>query len=273
MPNKQADVYEQQWQPQDYLRQYYSTPYITDDEQCHLTFLANGLQRLSRKYRLGVEVGCGPTVHHAMPLIDYVDQIYMTDLLSENLDEVRLWLQDDPRAHQWDAYLSAVLDVEDGRIRESLECRKQAMRQRVTRLFPADLREPMSLGTGEVYDLIVSYYCFENVATCHHDWRSLLKNLCNQLKPGGVMFMGAALHCREYYVLNRSFPCVPLELKDFADALPTLGFPPEQTEIIVKDNISWGAQGIKSICCVRAEKSSLAKHQVVAQKQVAQDFL
>lgn len=259
MPSKQADVYEQQWQPQDYLRQYYSKPYISDDERCHLTFLAKGLQRLSRKYRLGVEVGCGPTIHHAMPLIDYVDEIHMSDLLSNNLDEVRLWLNDDPRAHRWDAYLSAVVDSEDGRIREPLECRKQAMRQRVTRLIPADLREPSSLGMGEIYDLILAYYCLENVATSLQEWRLLLRSLCNQLKPGGVLFMGAALHCHEYHVLNRSFPCVPLDLKDFADALPTLGFPSAQTEITVNDNISWETQGIKSICCIRAEKSSLTK--------------
>lgn len=258
MPNKRADVYERLWQPKDYLRQFYSDDVIPDDERCHLTFLANGLQRLSRKYRLGLEVGCGPTIHHALPLVDYVDEIHMTDLLPENLDEVRLWLHDDPKAHRWDAHLSAELDAEYGRAHESLECRKQTMRQRVTRLIAADLREPASLGAGDVYDLIVSYYCLECVATSHDEWRSLLKSLCHQLKPGGVLFMGAALHCHEYHVLNRSFPCVPLESKDFADALPTLGFPPEQTEIIVEDNIGWEAQGINSICCVRAEKSSLA---------------
>lgn len=45
-----------------------------------------------RTYDSAIDIGCGPTVHHAFPLAPFIREIHLADYLPANLAEVRLWL-------------------------------------------------------------------------------------------------------------------------------------------------------------------------------------
>lgn len=104
-----ADLYQKAWNPREYLRQYYSGDSISDDEQAVFAQLAEWFQEHGRVFDLALEFGCGPTLHHAAALIPHVKELHLADYLPENLNEIRLWLQDDPSSHNWDVYLKGIL--------------------------------------------------------------------------------------------------------------------------------------------------------------------
>ena len=86
--------------PRDYLATYYCQP-PTADEQMVLAFLAEHFPKIASQ-PCAIEIGCGPTVHHVLPLAPYVSAIHMADYLPENLDEVRRWRDREPGAHGWE---------------------------------------------------------------------------------------------------------------------------------------------------------------------------
>jgi hypothetical protein len=75
--------------PRDYLATYYCQP-PTADEQMVLAFLAQHYPKLESQ-PCAIEIGCGPTVHHVLPLAPFVSEIHMADYLPGNLRQVRRW--------------------------------------------------------------------------------------------------------------------------------------------------------------------------------------
>ena len=72
---------------------YLHTYYVGDpptDEQLLSRFLAATAGLLPRSGRF-LELGCGPTVHHAIAVAPFVHELHLRDYLEENLDAVRAW--------------------------------------------------------------------------------------------------------------------------------------------------------------------------------------
>lgn len=243
-----------EWDPSAYLRQYLSTPQVSEDEQANFEFAVAAFRRSGRRFGVAVEVGCGPTLHHAFALVPHVEELHLTDYLPENLQEVRRYLSAEPDAHNWDAYISGVLTAEGEAAPRCLRERERLLRQRVTTLKAVDIRMLPPLADHGKYDLVASYYCAECVATTQEEWRRYLANICVLIAPGGVLLLGALRRCRAYRVFDRAFPSAYVDELDFAAALPALGFATSATTIRAVPVMEWSSQGFESICCVWAEK-------------------
>ena len=174
--------------------------------------------------------------------------------MPENLHEVRRWLDDGADAHDWGVYFRGVLAAEGQAGHAIVEERTAELRRRITALKNADVRLNHPLQDGSVYDLVISYYCIEAVATNRSDWSRYLANLVQLVAPGGLLILAAMRRCREYHVFDRTFPTAFIDETDFATELPQLGFPPEQTVIRSVSVADWAEQGFDSICCVRARR-------------------
>lgn len=255
MAEETGTVYQRLWNSKAYLQQYYSTPTVSDDEQAIFRFLSTGLKQMGRCFNQAIEVGCGPTLHHAMAVVPYVDELHLADYMATNLDEIRLWLMDDAQRHDWDMYFRSLLVEEGCDDSSTLANRKKVLRQRVTALKLADIRRDHPLGDGSTYDLVMSFYCVEAAATSRDEWRQCLSNLCRLVSPGGVLFLSAVRRCHAYRVLSTEFPTAYIDENDFAAVLPELGFPSANTEIQTVTVTDWSEEGFDSICCVRCEKS------------------
>jgi len=90
--------------PRQYLSTYFST--VMEDERELVRWLVehgrqhvagiDGGQRVSM-----LDLGCGPTVHHILPLWDLLVAVTVMDLLPGNLDEISRWLHAPDNGHDW----------------------------------------------------------------------------------------------------------------------------------------------------------------------------
>jgi hypothetical protein len=42
---------------------------------------------------VALEFGCGPTVHHAFPLVNVAGEVHMAEFLASNRAQIEKWLQ------------------------------------------------------------------------------------------------------------------------------------------------------------------------------------
>ena len=252
-----ADIYEQLWNPQEYLSQYYSGNYVADDEKANFEFMVTWLKQSQRIYERGIDFGCGCTLHHVMPLVPYVGEIHLADYLPENLVELQKWLDNKPEAHNWDTYFREVLALEGNQdiSANDLALRKQQLRRKITALKLGNIRNSQPLPDDSTYDLVVSFYCLEAVTSSKAEWRTLMSNLGRLVAPGGTLFLSAIRKCQFYTVMEKKFPVAAMNETDFTAVLTENGFDPAHTEIQVIQIADWAEQGFDSICIVKAEKS------------------
>lgn len=154
MPEPESGVYERLWDPREYLRQYYAIPHVSEDERAHIAFARRQFARAGRRFARAVEVGCGPTLHHALLLAAHVDALWLADYLPANLEECRRSLAGEPGAHDWGVSVSGMQPA-------AVADPWQVLRERVAGLLPVDVLAARPLGADDSFDLVASYYCIE----------------------------------------------------------------------------------------------------------------
>lgn len=252
----QPNIYDELWNPQEYLRQYYSQDFIPDDEEAIQERLVAFLKRSGRTFARAIDVGCGPTVHLHTALAPYVGELHLADYLPENLRTVDRWLRDEPGAHNWDLNIKYVLELETGEpvSQSDVEARKQLMRQKVTALKPCDLRRSQSLGENETYDLVLSVYCVDAATDSKDEWRQWIGNLLSLCAENGLAVIASANQARHYHIGNTSFPFTFLDEKDLSAALIAAGFNLSQAIIETVPIKTWADVGFDGIVIAIAEK-------------------
>jgi hypothetical protein len=243
-----AEIYDKLWDAREYLRQYYATSAVPGDELANIAFARRKFAEAGRTFDSAIEVGCGPTLHHAMLLAPHVARLELTDYVADNLTEVRKSLDEAPDAHDWSVYLQGMLEPGG----TSAETLWQTVRGKVMQLRQMDIRVPQS---GS-YDLVASYYTAECVAETQAEWRQCLATLAGLVAPGGALLLGVVRHCRAYDVHGQVFPATYVDEADFAKVLPSLGFDAAQTVVEVASASDWIDQGFDSICCAWAIKGA-----------------
>jgi NNMT/PNMT/TEMT family len=245
--------------PRDYLATYYCQP-PTTDEQMVLAFLAEHFPKIESQ-PCAIEIGCGPTVHHVLPLAPYVSAIHMADYLPENLDEVRRWRDREPDAHQWEEYTALTLDLE-GRPKgpADIERRERDVRRKMTRFLVCDLKSDVPLGTPRQYAAVCSFYCGENIGITRDEWLKVMQRLANLTQPGGFLFL-SALRETTYYVVRSSdgssqrLPSAYLTERNFAEVLPQLGFAIHDMVIDSRGLTGQEDEGVNGVILVAARKA------------------
>src|SRR2546423_802580 len=99
----------EEWSARDYLTEYYSS--VMEDERHTLAFLIDSLRGLPEVER-ALDVGSGPCVHHAFPLVCAAKEIHCADFLPVNRAEIERWLRQEPHAHDWSAFTRETLRLE-----------------------------------------------------------------------------------------------------------------------------------------------------------------
>jgi hypothetical protein len=252
----QSDPYLLEWDPKEYLRQYYSTAYIPDDSQAAIRFLIEQLSNNVARYRRALDFGCGPTLYSAISMVPHVQELHLADYLPTNLREIRRWLNDEPDAHDWDVYFRGILELESANAStvEQIAARKAELRRKVTALFEGNIRRPHPLDQLRIYDLVVSFFCIEAVSVDRKEWELFLGYLSSMVAPGGTMVLAAVRRCNGYQVLGRKFPATCVDENDFARVLPHIGFSKSGMVIRAVPIAEWVEEGFDSICLVAATK-------------------
>jgi hypothetical protein len=244
------------WHPEDYLKQYYVTDTIPADELGIYNLLISYLQTEAPHFATALDFGCGPTLHHIIPLIPYTEELHLADYVTANLAAIQQWLRGETRAHNWDVYIKGVLQLE-GIAQPSLtdlERRKAQMRCKVRRLKHGNLHWPHPLMDGSTYPLVVSCYCADSATHSKVQWRLFMRNLFNLVEPGGTLILSALHNSQNYHVGARCFPSAQVTEQDMYAILSEGHFVQKTLDLHVIPVTEWAEEGFEGIIVARAQK-------------------
>ncbi len=253
MPEAASERYQSAWRPRRYLEQYYSTG-ATSDDVAQARFAMERLRDLGRALPTALEVGCGPTPHHAFSIAPFVQRLTLADYLPSNLEEARLWVDAHPSAFDSDllmtGMLAAELDVDPNLAAVVLPDRQRLLRACVREYALVDILRDPPLGEPRAFDLVASYYCLEALGLDHDAWRAGMRRLANLVAPGGALLLGAMRNASMYRVFEQEYPVTRVNEVDFAALLPELGFEPTSIRVDVAASPEFASEGFDSVCCV-----------------------
>jgi hypothetical protein len=244
------------WHPGDYLKQYYATDAISTDELGIYNVVMSYLQADRPHCGTALDFGCGPTLHHVIPLTPYVEELHLADYVPANLAAIQQWLHGETRAHDWDIYIRGVLQLE-GIAHPSLidlARRKKQMRDKITRLKHGNLHWPHPLMDGSTYPLVVSFYCADSATPDKAQWRLFMLHLFNLVQPGGTLILSALNNTKGYRVGTRYFPSAQVTEQDMYLVLHEGNFVHKTLDLQVTPVAEWAEEGFESIIIVRAQK-------------------
>ncbi len=237
-----------------YMETFYRNKPPTNDERAVLTFLAAHLHRIVGT-PVVLEVGCGPTVHHAMSFATRAAEIHMADYLPENLEEVRKWRDDEPGAYNWIAYADLVLQLQARFSGQHDTAALEAIsREKMRALLPCDLRRHHILGAATTYPVVTAFYCTEEVGISLSRWEEVMANLGRVVAPGGHLFMACLRETDFYLVGDTRYPCACISESDVQRVLPRLGFDMANTVVEAAQVDGQDAEGVVGVIMVAAQK-------------------
>lgn len=244
------------WVPQEYLAQYYTTQDIAEDERAIIAFIIRFLKERNLHFSKMLEIGCGPTIHHAIPFVPHVDGLYMADYLPSNLSEIQKVLDGAMNAHDWANYVSGTLKLE-GLSAPAAE-RIALFRSKVEKLLPCDVFQPEPIGTDMgTFPLVSTFYTLECISTNEHIWRQALSNVASLVSAEGWIILSAIYNAERYKVGEKTFPVTKVTDESIRAALIASGFIPESIETEIA-SCEWVDEGFDRIIVCCAQKQSIS---------------
>jgi hypothetical protein len=259
-PTAHAQDFHTEWCAKEYLQQYYATAAIPSDELAIYNAVLPYLQTARPHFARALDFGCGPTVHHVIPFIPYVQELHLADYVPENLAAIQHWLQGDPEAHNWDMYIKGVLQLEGAAHPGSLalDLRKTHMRRKITQLKQGNLHWPHPLADQATYPLVLSFYCADSATASKAEWRLFMRRLFRLVEPGGTLILAALHNATQYTVGTRYFPSAQVTEHDLSAVLRDENFDEATLDLRVVPVTEWAADGFERIIIARAQKKPAA---------------
>lgn len=220
-----------EFDPSAYLDEYYGD--IGSENLALLRFFAEAYQDLPKGGRL-LDFGGGPTIYPLISAATRVGEIHFSDFLEANVEEVRRWIEAEPNAFDWSAFIRKAIELEQSGpcLDAAVEERAQAIRDRVTRLLQCDASRSRPIeGEFEPYDVVLTNFCAESATSDRWQWQAYMANIVSVLKPGGRLVMCALKGATRYAVGPRSFPAVDIDEEDLIETLEEIGFPRKGIEV------------------------------------------
>jgi hypothetical protein len=273
---------------QKYLNQYYGPPAKADEIFIN-NFLVSELERLKaardgRQFDQYVEVGCGPTIHHAVPFATYAKSIVLTEYLPDNRETVRRWFNNEPGAFDWAHYIHMSL-IREGvtpkldprspewleqrdEIHEALREREDLLRGKLISIGNCDVRRPQVVSIRPALSansVVGCFYVTEEVGTSIEDWKTIMRNIALTLPQGCQLFMSALKGMSEYVMEKdaagnptATLPCAPVEGFHFKELLPQLGFEDIRVEELNIRNPDCDVTGVIVVSARKAQPAGEA---------------
>ncbi|NXE30486.1 NNMT methyltransferase, partial [Ardeotis kori] len=238
----EAEAYQRSFNPQEYLREYYT---LTDSQGQANTFLMENLKILWKMFSLDevkgdvlIDVGCGPTIYQILSASERFQQIFSLDYCDKNRRELEKWLRNEAGAFDWSPVVKYVCELEGDR--EKWAEKQEKVRKKVKQVLKCDVTKanpaaPVALPPA---DGVVTTLCLEAACKDLPAFRGALRNVGGLLKPGGHLVMMTVLRETYYAFGQEVFSCLRLERRDVEEAVEAAGFQVTFSEVqpyLVKD--------------------------------------
>lgn len=244
----------------DYLHEYYSD--MGAENLALLRFLVRAFQDVPA-HKTVLDFGGGPTIYTLISASAKADEIHFCDFLEANLEEVRLWLQDNPGAFDWTQFIKTALVLEGKNYSsQSVATRADDIRKRVTRVIQCDanLENPIP-GEARLYDVVVTNFCAESATDDREQWRKFVSNITSLLKPNGKLILSALKGADSYAVGKVVFPAVYVLEDDLIQVLSEAGFAAENIDIesVPADRPSRHYEGLMLTTAIKSAENHAQK--------------
>lgn len=174
-----------------YLQHYYDNQIIGEDEAACFDFIRDVVfPRLSGTESL-LELGCGPTVHHAIMLAEKVSSMHLADYLEDNIAAVENWKSKTPKAWDWSKFASFCLSRCDRKSTpEAVQEREDLTREKIQRISTCNLFDEYPLPEKNLqYDVVSAFYCTEVLSSAIETWRQVMHSLGRLTKKEGFVLI------------------------------------------------------------------------------------
>ncbi|KAG8569251.1 hypothetical protein GDO81_014319 [Engystomops pustulosus] len=209
-------VYIEQFNPKEYLQEYYSE----EDGVLLADWVDFTLRNLNDTFTKGgvggntlLDFGTGPTIYQLLSACEAFDKIIASDFLEQNRAEIRKWLRNDPDAFDWTPYI-CLCDVEKNG--DDAEQKSETLRNTVKQVMKCDVhkKNPYDPIVMPPVDCLLSCLCLEFSCKDMYTFTEVLKNLQALIKPGGYFLIFGVLSCSFYYVGEKRFTSLPLKQEE-----------------------------------------------------------
>ncbi len=207
-----------------------------------------------------LEVGCGPTISHAIPFVPYVDSFILSDYLEANLEQVSAWAMGKAGAHDWSESVAYVLQAEGiDPTEDAVFAREQALRDKLTSIVTGDLRRQSPISVARQYKAVSCFYATEQAAVSSAEWLSVLRNLGSLVSNKGVLYL-ACLYETSFYAIHDvdlttlRIPIASVNMALIEKALVSNGFPLHKASIEihhVEGLVAEGLDRVATICAIK----------------------
>lgn len=219
--------------PRSYLDEYYS--HIGAENEALIHFFADSFRQSYPGAKL-LDFGGGPTIYPLISAAPRVSEIYFSDYLLSNLQEVQSWHKALPQAFPWSPFVARALEVE-GKAHDdiSIQSREKVIRERIKYFFEGDihLSDPLKDRRYRGYfDIIISNFVAESITSDRGEWQCGMTNLIGMLKPKGMFLMSVITNASFYRIGANRLPCVSVTESDVIELLCSLGF--AKSDIVVQ---------------------------------------
>ena len=230
--SSQAEHFQQKFDPSDYL----SSRYDHVDPVYHQHVLEGLHELFSNSDReCGgkiLEIGCGPVIAWQISAAPHASEIVLAELVESNRDAIRLWLDKDPRAHNWEPFFRHVVRILEGKGEEEVVKREEQLRRAVKAVIPCDagIDPPVPSEYEGPYDVVTIMAAFACVCKDEDDFVALWVRLAKLLKPGGTLIAKIylveglpSLITYTYAVGEEKFDAMPFSEKLLRESLDKAG--------------------------------------------------
>jgi len=151
-----------------------------------------------------LEVGGGPTIYAvAMGSVRF-DEIYLSDFSKHNLKEIKLWLDNDPRAFDW----SKMLELTASKMPNGYSGDVIAgyLRKKIRDVIQCDVNQSdiIDKSIGQ-FDVVISNFCLDSACEGDDSFHTAFGNLCHVIKSGGHLIMNLTMGGTYYFVNGHRF--------------------------------------------------------------------
>lgn len=182
-----------------------------------------------------LEFSGGPCIHTLISAAPYVSEIVFTDFAEDNLQEVKLWRDNDPSSFNWSSFFKYVVEELEGQSQCPTAVavdREKVLRDRVTSIIPCDILQdnPLlvaSAGGGSspqaLFDIVSCNLTIVTTSKTLDEYKTNVKKLLSLLKPGGFYIGVEALEVTWWSAGETKYPTVTFTANGLHDTLRATG--------------------------------------------------
>ncbi|XP_018427125.1 PREDICTED: nicotinamide N-methyltransferase-like [Nanorana parkeri] len=250
----EVHVYDKDFDGRKYLDMFYRVDPETDKESIFmLTFLKNIFSSGRVEGNSLIEIGAGPCIYHIISACENFKQIYLTDYVQGNLQEIEKWLKCDREAFDWSPVLKYVCDIENHRSTEEEKAEK--IRRKVS-LMKCDVTKanPLQPNSLPLADCVIVAGCLICVCNNAEDFKNALKNTVSLIRSGGYLVIVDYLGASYYLVGEAKFKLLSLDENIVREAVTESGCEIEEFTKCTDFQITEEVFDCKNVFCLLARK-------------------